>query len=78
MCTLLVYLRALPEDSVGHKMLQKLGWKKGEGLGKGSKGITEPVNIPFPYHNYYIHCHFLGFKIIMTAKIFFFGKLMLQ
>jgi hypothetical protein len=28
---------------VGHKMLQKLGWKKGEGLGKGSKGRTEPV-----------------------------------
>ena len=37
--------RALAEDSVGHKMLQKLGWKKGEGLGKNSKGITEPVRI---------------------------------
>ncbi|CAI8034446.1 Angiogenic factor with G patch and FHA domains 1 [Geodia barretti] len=35
--------RAIGEESVGHKMLKKLGWKKGEGLGKGSKGRTEPV-----------------------------------
>ena len=45
--------RALAEDSMGHKMLQKLGWKKGEGLGKNSKGITEPVctlHIHLPYN----------------------------
>ena len=43
--SLLGVRRALAEDSVGHKMLQKLGWKKGEGLGKNSKGMTEPVRV---------------------------------
>ena len=37
------FSRALPEENVGHKMLKKLGWKTGEGLGKKSSGITEPV-----------------------------------
>ena len=31
------------EENIGHKMLKKLGWKKEEGLGKNSKGITEPM-----------------------------------
>ena len=40
----LSHSRAISEESVGHKMLKKLGWRKGEGLGKGSKGRTEPVS----------------------------------
>jgi hypothetical protein len=32
-----------PED-IGSKMLKKLGWKEGEGLGKEKKGITEPIS----------------------------------
>ena len=35
--------RALSEENIGHKMLKKLSWKKEEGLGKNSKGITEPM-----------------------------------
>ena len=38
-----VVYRALSEESIGHMMLKKLGRKKGEGLGKNSKGIIEPV-----------------------------------
>uniref|UniRef100_A0A4W3GHE9 Angiogenic factor with G patch and FHA domains 1 n=1 Tax=Callorhinchus milii TaxID=7868 RepID=A0A4W3GHE9_CALMI len=29
----------------GRKMLEKMGWKKGEGLGKGSCGIKEPIQV---------------------------------
>ncbi|XP_013406861.1 splicing factor, arginine/serine-rich 15 [Lingula anatina] len=31
-------------ENVGFKMLQKMGWKEGEGLGSESQGITAPVN----------------------------------
>ena len=31
-------------DNVGFKMLEKMGWKDGEGLGQTGEGITTPVN----------------------------------
>ena len=31
-------------DNIGYQMLQKLGWKEGEGLGQEGQGITQPVN----------------------------------
>jgi len=34
----------LKEDNVGFQMLQKLGWKEGQGLGAEGSGILEPVN----------------------------------
>lgn len=34
----------LKEDNVGFKMLQKLGWSEGQGLGAKSSGIVDPVN----------------------------------
>lgn len=34
----------LKEDNIGFKMLQKLGWSEGQGLGSKGSGIVEPVN----------------------------------
>lgn len=34
----------LKEDNVGFKMLQKLGWNEGQGLGAEGTGIVEPIN----------------------------------
>lgn len=34
----------LKEDNVGFQLLQKLGWKEGQGLGAEGTGILEPVN----------------------------------
>lgn len=34
---------AIGEENVGRKMLQKMGWRQGQGLGKNEAGITEPV-----------------------------------
>jgi len=31
------------EDNKGRIMLQKLGWKSGDGLGAGRNGIIEPI-----------------------------------
>ena len=32
-------------SAFGHKMLQKMGWKKGKGLGANENGISEPVKL---------------------------------
>lgn len=34
---------AISDKNVGHKLLQKMGWKAGESLGKSQAGILEPV-----------------------------------
>ena len=34
----------LLEDSVGFKMLEKMGWKNGSGLGKMKNGIIDPIS----------------------------------
>lgn len=31
-------------DNLGFKMLEKMGWSEGEGLGSGKQGITAPIN----------------------------------
>jgi hypothetical protein len=35
----------LSEDNAGRKMLMKMGWMQGKGLGKNEDGIIEPVVI---------------------------------
>ncbi|KAF3452676.1 hypothetical protein FNV43_RR03109 [Rhamnella rubrinervis] len=30
-------------DNVGHKLLSKMGWKEGEGLGSSRRGIADPI-----------------------------------
>lgn len=34
----------LKEDNRGFRMLEKMGWSSGQGLGSAAEGITEPVN----------------------------------
>ncbi|XP_069079646.1 angiogenic factor with G patch and FHA domains 1 isoform X2 [Pleurodeles waltl] len=33
------------DTNKGHKMLKKMGWKKGEGLGKRGSGIKDPIQL---------------------------------
>ena len=35
----------IDERNVGNRMLQKMGWNKGEGLGAQSDGIRAPVQV---------------------------------
>lgn len=34
----------IKEDNIGHKLLQKMGWKEGEGLGARGDGIAAPIS----------------------------------
>lgn len=34
----------IKDDNIGFKMLQKLGWSEGQGLGTEGAGIVEPIN----------------------------------
>ncbi|XP_049820564.1 uncharacterized protein LOC109599640 isoform X2 [Aethina tumida] len=36
----------IKEDNIGFKMLQKLGWTEGTGLGQKGSGIVDPINKP--------------------------------
>lgn len=33
------------EDNIGNKLLQKMGWSEGRGLGKAGQGITAPIEV---------------------------------
>lgn len=33
----------ISDDNKGAKMLQQMGWRKGEGLGKDGSGILDPI-----------------------------------
>ncbi|XP_065517267.1 angiogenic factor with G patch and FHA domains 1 isoform X3 [Lathamus discolor] len=35
----------ISNSNKGHKMLEKMGWKKGEGLGKDGGGIKDPIHL---------------------------------
>lgn len=38
-------LSEISDSNKGHKMLEKMGWKKGEGLGKDGGGMKDPVSL---------------------------------
>ena len=44
MCIYAHIHRPISEDNVGRRMLKKLGWKEGQGLGKEGTGMAEPVS----------------------------------
>ena len=37
--------KEISENNIGHKMLAKMGWKSGEGLGKTQQGISQPIGV---------------------------------
>ena len=36
--------RPIAETNKGHKLLAKMGWKEGQGLGRDEQGLSEPVS----------------------------------
>ena len=36
---------AIGKDNIGHKLLSKMGWTEGEGVGAAKSGITAPVQV---------------------------------
>ncbi len=34
-------------DNIGNRMLKKMGWEEGEGLGREKKGMTDIISVRF-------------------------------
>lgn len=58
----------LKEDNIGFKMLQKLGWQEGQGLGTEGTGIVEPVNK-------YVSCMLCYGYCVNVEFLFYVGEL---
>lgn len=43
----LFVFRPISTGNVGRQMLEKMGWKEGEGLGREGAGRREPVSVQF-------------------------------
>ena len=41
------YKYFLDDSTYGHKLLMKMGWNKGKGLGKNENGIKENLKVKF-------------------------------
>lgn len=44
------------DENKGRRMLEKMGWKRGEGLGKDGAGIKDPVILISPCFVYTVSC----------------------
>lgn len=44
------------DENKGRKMLEKMGWKRGEGLGKDGAGMKDPVILISPRFVYTVSC----------------------
>ena len=42
---ILFVFRPISTGNVGRQMLEKMGWKEGEGLGREGEGRREPVSV---------------------------------
>lgn len=42
-----IFYKAIDTDKFGYKMLMKMGWEDGKGLGKNEDGNTDNLNIAF-------------------------------
>lgn len=42
---------SIDKNNFGHKMLEKMGWKHGKGLGAKENGVTDPLNVAYKYDN---------------------------
>ena len=53
----------LTEENLGFKMLQRMGWSEGKGLGSEGQGITTPIN-------QYVGVHGMSAKRELQLKTF--------
>lgn len=42
-----LYFHKIDESTYGRKLLMKMGWKHGKGLGKNENGIKENLSVKF-------------------------------
>jgi RNA-binding protein 5/10 len=57
----------ISEENIGNKLLQKMGWKAGEGLGAKKDGITAPIEVFFTLSSL-VNCH-LCLILVIGSRI---------
>ena len=60
-------------DNVGNRMLQKMGWQEGQGLGKGNQGRTDIIHVSvYPVRKFLqgftieFWIYYLGLNLMLT------------